>query len=68
MCVFLYFYLLKTNRQRERERERDMFIQRLNEESVDCDLWRQNKHEAFADEELLLASEEQHANKLLASS
>lgn len=45
-----------------------MFIQRLNEESVDCDLWRQNKHEAFADEELLLASEEQHANKLLASS
>lgn len=38
----------------------------LNEEWVDCDLWRQNKHEALADEELFLASEEEHARKLLA--
>lgn len=40
----------------------------LNEELVDCDLWSQNKHEAVADEELILASEELHARKLLASS
>lgn len=45
-----------------------MYIQRLSEEWADCDLWRLNKHEALADEELPLASEEQHARKLLASS
>lgn len=61
-CVFLYCY-----KETERERE-NVCIQRPNEESVDCDLLRQNKHEALADEELLLASEEQHARKLLASS
>lgn len=61
-CVFLYCY-----KERESKRE-NVYIQHLSEEWADCDLWRLNKHQALADEELPLASEEQHARKLLASS
>lgn len=66
MCVCAKH--IERESRRESESEGDCAMCLLNEELVDCDLWSQNKHEAVADEELILASEELHARKLLASS